>query len=119
MEVYGHDDTPVHDALAVAHVIDPTLLRTEHLNVELDVTQGPAAAGPSSTSSSGSAASRTRTSRSTSTPTRFIDLLTEQDRLAGMTEYPFERRLGAHPLRTGRTEFRVWAPEPERGRGCA
>ncbi len=31
-----------------------------------------------------------------------------------MTEYPFERRLGAHPLRTGRTEFRVWAPEPER-----
>ena len=22
-EVYGHDDTPVHDALAVAHVINP------------------------------------------------------------------------------------------------
>ncbi len=42
VEVYGHDDTPVHDALAVAHVIDPTLLRTEHLNVEIDVTQGPA-----------------------------------------------------------------------------
>lgn len=41
-QVYGHDDTPVHDALAVAHVIDPTLLRTEDLYVEIDVTQGPA-----------------------------------------------------------------------------
>ena len=27
--------------------------------------------------------------------------------------YPFLRRLGAFPLRTGRTEFRVWAPNPE------
>ena len=27
--------------------------------------------------------------------------------------YPFQRRLGAFPLRSGRTEFRVWAPEPE------
>ena len=41
LEVYGHDDTPVHDALAVAHVIDPKILRTTQLNVELDVTQGP------------------------------------------------------------------------------
>lgn len=41
LEVYGHDDTPVHDALAVAHVIDPLILRTTQLNVELDVTQGP------------------------------------------------------------------------------
>ena len=41
LEVYGHDDTPVHDALAVAHVIDPTLLTLEHLNVEVDITQGP------------------------------------------------------------------------------
>ena len=28
------------------------------------------------------------------------------------TEYPFQRRLGAIPLRNGRTQFRVWAPEP-------
>jgi inosine-uridine nucleoside N-ribohydrolase len=41
LEVYGHDDTPVHDALAVAHVIDPTLLGTEDLFVQIDVTQGP------------------------------------------------------------------------------
>ena len=41
LEVYGHDDTPVHDALAVAHVIDPEILHTTQLNVELDVTQGP------------------------------------------------------------------------------
>jgi inosine-uridine nucleoside N-ribohydrolase len=41
LEVYGHDDTPVHDALAVAHVIDPNLLTLERLNVEVDITQGP------------------------------------------------------------------------------
>ncbi len=41
MEVYGHDDTPVHDALAVAAVIDPSLLTLERLPVEIDVTQGP------------------------------------------------------------------------------
>src|SRR4051794_6038870 len=41
LEVYGHDDTPVHDALAVASVIDPELLTFEHLYVEMDVTQGP------------------------------------------------------------------------------
>jgi maltooligosyltrehalose trehalohydrolase len=29
-----------------------------------------------------------------------------------MSEFPFERRLGATPLRSGRTEFRVWAPTP-------
>jgi maltooligosyltrehalose trehalohydrolase len=27
--------------------------------------------------------------------------------------YPFERRLGAFPLRNGRTEFRVWAQKPD------
>src|SRR3954464_6901747 len=27
-----------------------------------------------------------------------------------MSEFPFQRPLGAVPLRTGRTEFRVWAP---------
>jgi inosine-uridine nucleoside N-ribohydrolase len=31
----------VHDALAVAHVIDPKILRTTQLSVELDVTHGP------------------------------------------------------------------------------
>lgn len=39
--VYGHSDTPVHDALAVAHVIKPEVITTEHLPVEIDVTQGP------------------------------------------------------------------------------
>src|SRR3954447_13864860 len=34
LEVYGHDDTPVHDALAVAHVVNPDLLTTDRLNVE-------------------------------------------------------------------------------------
>jgi inosine-uridine nucleoside N-ribohydrolase len=41
LEVYGHDDTPVHDALAVASVIQPELLTLEHHYVEIDVTQGP------------------------------------------------------------------------------
>jgi len=40
-EVYGHDDTPVHDALAVAHVIAPDVITTERLSTEIDVTQGP------------------------------------------------------------------------------
>jgi pyrimidine-specific ribonucleoside hydrolase len=39
--VYGHSDTPVHDALAVAHVIAPEVITTERLPVEIDVTQGP------------------------------------------------------------------------------
>ena len=30
-----------------------------------------------------------------------------------MSDYPFERRLGATPQRGGRTEFRVWAPSPD------
>jgi len=33
-----------------------------------------------------------------------------------MEDYPFQRRLGATPLRNGRTEFRVWAPAPEQVR---
>src|SRR3954453_13789551 len=40
-QVYGHSDTPVHDALAVAHVIRPDVITTEHLPVEIDITQGP------------------------------------------------------------------------------
>ena len=35
-EVYGFDGSPVHDAVAVAHVIDPTLLKLQHLNVRVD-----------------------------------------------------------------------------------
>jgi purine nucleosidase/pyrimidine-specific ribonucleoside hydrolase len=35
-EVYGFDGSPVHDAVAVAHVIDPTLLEVERLNVRVD-----------------------------------------------------------------------------------
>ncbi len=34
-----------------------------------------------------------------------------EDRLA---DYPWERTLGARPLRDGRAEFRVWAPRAER-----
>jgi pyrimidine-specific ribonucleoside hydrolase len=39
--LYGHSDTPVHDAVAVAHVIKPEVIGTEHLPVEIDVTHGP------------------------------------------------------------------------------
>jgi pyrimidine-specific ribonucleoside hydrolase len=39
--LYGHSDTPVHDALAVAAVIRPDLLKTRHLHVEIDATHGP------------------------------------------------------------------------------
>jgi inosine-uridine nucleoside N-ribohydrolase len=33
---YGWDGAPIHDALAMAHVIDSSLLRTEHLAVLID-----------------------------------------------------------------------------------
>jgi inosine-uridine nucleoside N-ribohydrolase len=39
--VYGFDGAPVHDALALAHVIRDDLLRTEHLPVEIDTGFGP------------------------------------------------------------------------------
>jgi inosine-uridine nucleoside N-ribohydrolase len=35
-EVYGFDGSPVHDAVAVAHVIRPELLELERLNVRVD-----------------------------------------------------------------------------------
>jgi inosine-uridine nucleoside N-ribohydrolase len=35
-QVYGFDGSPIHDAVAVAHVVDPTLLETRHLNVQVD-----------------------------------------------------------------------------------
>jgi inosine-uridine nucleoside N-ribohydrolase len=34
--VYGWDGSPIHDAVAVAHVIDPDLLEVERLNVRVD-----------------------------------------------------------------------------------
>jgi inosine-uridine nucleoside N-ribohydrolase len=33
---FGSAGAPVHDALAVAHVIDPTLVTTRHVNVEIE-----------------------------------------------------------------------------------
>jgi len=33
---YGWDGSPIHDAVAVAHVVDPTLLELEHVNVRID-----------------------------------------------------------------------------------
>jgi inosine-uridine nucleoside N-ribohydrolase len=35
-ERYGFDGSPIHDAMAVAHVIDPTLLTTLQCNVEIE-----------------------------------------------------------------------------------
>jgi inosine-uridine nucleoside N-ribohydrolase len=34
---YGWDGAPIHDALALAHVLQPNLTRTQHLNVEIEV----------------------------------------------------------------------------------
>jgi inosine-uridine nucleoside N-ribohydrolase len=39
-EAYDHGGCPVHDALAVAHVIRPELVRTEHRHVDVDVSSG-------------------------------------------------------------------------------
>ena len=33
---YGFDGSPIHDAMAVAHVIDPTLMTTRHVNVAIE-----------------------------------------------------------------------------------
>jgi len=33
---YGFAGSPIHDAMAVAHVIDPTLVTTRHVNVEVE-----------------------------------------------------------------------------------
>jgi inosine-uridine nucleoside N-ribohydrolase len=35
-ERYGFDGSPIHDALAVGHVVDPTLVKTLHCNVEIE-----------------------------------------------------------------------------------
>ena len=36
-DVYGFDGSPIHDAVAVAHVLRPELVKTLHRNVEIDV----------------------------------------------------------------------------------
>ena len=36
-DVYGFDGSPIHDAVAVAHVLRPELVETLHRNVEIDV----------------------------------------------------------------------------------
>jgi pyrimidine-specific ribonucleoside hydrolase len=35
-ERYGFDGSPIHDAMAVAHMVDPSLLETVHCNVEIE-----------------------------------------------------------------------------------
>lgn len=35
--VYNFDGSPIHDAVAVAHVINPDLVGTKHVNIEIDV----------------------------------------------------------------------------------
>jgi inosine-uridine nucleoside N-ribohydrolase len=37
---YGFEGSPIHDAMAVAHVIDPTLLTTRHVNVAVETESG-------------------------------------------------------------------------------
>jgi inosine-uridine nucleoside N-ribohydrolase len=39
-DIYGWDGAPVHDAVAVAHVITGGLVRTERRNVEIDLASG-------------------------------------------------------------------------------
>ena len=36
-KVYDFDGSPIHDAVAVAHVMHPELVATKHLNTEIDV----------------------------------------------------------------------------------
>ena len=35
---YGFDGSPIHDAMAVAHVIDPTLVTTLKCNISIETT---------------------------------------------------------------------------------
>jgi inosine-uridine nucleoside N-ribohydrolase len=35
-QVYGFDGSPIHDAVAVAHVLDPALVATVERNVEIE-----------------------------------------------------------------------------------
>jgi pyrimidine-specific ribonucleoside hydrolase len=35
-EVFGFDGAPIHDALAVAHLVRPEVIRTRRMNVEIE-----------------------------------------------------------------------------------
>ncbi len=37
-EVFGFDGAPIHDALAVAHLLEPGVIRTRRMNVEIETT---------------------------------------------------------------------------------
>jgi pyrimidine-specific ribonucleoside hydrolase len=37
-EVFGFDGAPIHDALAVAHLVKPGVIRTRRMNVEIETT---------------------------------------------------------------------------------
>ena len=66
--VYGHSDTPVHDALAVAHVIRPDVITHRAPRRSRSTSRrARAAAGPSSISSPAPAKRPTRSSPPTST----------------------------------------------------
>src|SRR3954452_16275145 len=125
LEVYGHDDTPVHDALAVASVIDPELLTLEPHPVVVDVAHGPCRGRtvvdrlrrpvrgrPGRRPPPPHRRRAERARRDGRRRRRLHRPADEPDRQPAVTEYPFQRRLGAVPLRNGRTEFRVWSRKP-------
>jgi inosine-uridine nucleoside N-ribohydrolase len=37
LETYGWDGAPIHDAVAVAHVVRPGLVETKHRNVQVEL----------------------------------------------------------------------------------
>jgi len=64
---YGWDASPVHDAVAVAHVIDRTLLTTIDCGVEVDTAESCPADGPTPTAGAAWVGPPTVTSPSMST----------------------------------------------------
>ena len=69
-ETYGWDGAPIHDAVAVAHLIRPDLSRRGIATSRSSSNPSCAAAVRSSTSGRGRSVRRMRTSASTSTPRR-------------------------------------------------
>ena len=66
---YGFDGSPIHDAMAVAHVIDPTLVDDAATRTSRSRrSRSSATAAPSSTCAASRGRERTPTSASTSTP---------------------------------------------------
>ena len=109
---------PVHDALAVAHVIDPDLLTTRApagrdrrhprpLPRPHGRRPAPAHGPPSRTP-------HVAVDVDADALHRPADRAGSRSPAVSDAEFPFQRRLGAFPLRNGRTEFRVWAPSPMR-----